>query len=131
MSREGGRNGTADEAARMTDHEGHLVGRGIFSCDDEIAFVLTGDRVEDNDEFALPFMRDLSITFHFEVDSMAGPKRKGSVILKASIVLSMPSNCCLSLPFDPQRRPPFADNPLESSGAISTSQHQNHLLTSR
>lgn len=53
MSSQGGRNRTANEAAGMTDHEGHLFGRGIFSCEDEIAFVLAGDRVEDYDKFTV------------------------------------------------------------------------------
>lgn len=49
---ERGRYRSADEAACVPDHEGHLLGCDIFRCDDEVAFVFTVCRVEDYDEFA-------------------------------------------------------------------------------
>lgn len=53
MSRHGGRDGTADEAASVTDHKGHLLGGGVFGREDEISFILAEDGVEDDDEFAI------------------------------------------------------------------------------
>ena len=63
----------------MTDHEGHLFGGGIFGCEDEIAFVLAGDRVEDNDKFAVRCVaRLVNHTFPLMMSSMAGAEDKGS-----------------------------------------------------
>lgn len=39
----------------MADHEGHLLGRNVFCGDDEIAFVLTVHRIEDDDEFSISY----------------------------------------------------------------------------
>ena len=30
---------STDQTAGVSDHEGHLLGRDVFGCDDEIAFI--------------------------------------------------------------------------------------------
>ena len=54
---EGGRDGRADEAAGVLDHEGHLFGRHVLGGDDEVAFVFARGRVQDDDEVAAFFSR--------------------------------------------------------------------------
>ena len=44
--------GKTDHAARVADHERHLVGRHLLGGDDEIAFVLAVLVVDDDDELA-------------------------------------------------------------------------------
>ena len=54
---DGGRDGRADEAAGVLDHEGHLFGRHVLGGDDEVAFVFARGRVQDDDEVATFFSR--------------------------------------------------------------------------
>ena len=44
----------ADDAARVADHERHLLRRHLLGRDDEVAFVLAILVVDDDDELAAP-----------------------------------------------------------------------------
>ena len=48
----GRREGSADKATGMSDHEGHLLGCDGLGCNNEVAFIFAGLGVEDYDEFA-------------------------------------------------------------------------------
>lgn len=52
-SREGGGDGSTDQATRVSDHKGHLVGSYVLGCTDEVALILAVCRIEDDDEFAI------------------------------------------------------------------------------
>lgn len=53
MRRQGGRHGRADEARGVADHEGNLLGRGVFRGDDQVAFVLAGEVVKNDYELSI------------------------------------------------------------------------------
>jgi hypothetical protein len=48
-----GRDGGADQARGVADHEGHFLGADVLGGDDEVAFVLAGGVVQDDDELAI------------------------------------------------------------------------------
>ena len=50
---DGGREGCADEAGGVADHEGHLLGCYVVGGDDEVGFVFAGGFIEDDKEFAI------------------------------------------------------------------------------
>ena len=97
----------------MTDHEGHFFGGSIFGCKDEIALVLAGDRVEDDDKFTVRCNVQLvNHPFHFrnELDGWSkgegergqvDPSVRIDVIPKALMVSSIPSKCNLAMPSRP------------------------------
>ena len=69
----------------MSYHKSHLFCRHIWCCDDQVAFVLAGQIVEDDNEFAIFYCTELSESC-----------TKYSIIysLNASIVSSIKSNAC-------------------------------------
>ena len=50
---EGGEDRRADVARGVADHESHLLGRHICRRDDQVAFILAREVVQDDDEFAI------------------------------------------------------------------------------